>query len=292
MTARRRRKSGSGPSATALIAWVGSTGIGAPAVASVPVIGSPSSSRIAGNRAIFLGRACGLAAGTLLACGSVLAGAAHVGDGSLAGDSVPLLNPTQAIPDVTAGAPAEYRTDPPAEPESAAPDVVSVQAVTESSAPLHPPLGRVRRNAPASVAMPADAPSQNPRTAQQPWHSPPPAAGQTPQDPITPVRPVLDPAAKQVGGVAPVGEVLAPTNPSAPANPRQVRGEGPREKQAASPRNKRMGPITSGAAQTVKKVVTPVDNTVSQTIEPVIKPVIRPAARPAMAMLTSLLPIG
>jgi hypothetical protein len=303
MTARRRRKSGSGPSATALIAWVGGAraSIGAPAVAPASVTASGPTGRMAGGRAIFLGRACGLAAGTLLACGSVLAGATHVGDGSLAKDSVALLDPTPTAPDVTIG--TEYRADPPVESAAAAPDAVSAQALTEPSRSLHPQLGRVRRNAPVSMAMPADEPIQNPRTAQQPWQSSPPATGPAPQNPIAPVNPVLDPAAKGVDRVAPVGGVLAPNNPNNPdtlTNPRQVRAERSREKQAGSSsddratssRGKRTGLTTCGPVKTVQKVVTPVDNTISQTIEPVVKPVVQPATRPAMTMLTSSLPIG
>jgi hypothetical protein len=282
MTARRRRKSGSGPSATALIAWVGGarTSLSDSVGASVPVAASASIGRTAGNRAIFLGRACGLAAGTLLACGSVLAGATHVGDGSLAGDGVPLLNRLPAAPDASVGAPSEYRAGPLAEPASAAPNLVSAQVVTEPNPLLHPPLGRARRNVPLSVDMPADEPSQSlPSTAQQPWQSPSPAAGPTAQSPIAPVSPVLDPAAKGVGRVAPVGGVLAPTNPS------RVRVGDTRERQAggdraASPRQKRPGRNTSGPVQAVKKVVAPVGNT------------IRPATQPAMTMLTSLLPRG
>lgn len=301
MTARRRRKSGSGPSATALIAWVGGarTGISAPTGAPVPVIGSEPIGRLVGSRAIFLGRACGLAAGTLLACGSVLAGATHVGDGSLAGNGAPLPNPTLAAPDVAVDVPAEYPAESPAEPASTAPDLVSAQAVAEPTPSAHPQLGRVRRNTPIAVAMPADEPSQQPSTAQQPWHSPPPATGSAPQSPIAPVSPVLDPAARGVGRVAPVGGVLAPNNP------REVRAESPRGQQTARPRGKkgatrprdeRPGLTTLGPVETVKKIVAPVDNTIRPVIDPVvqnvIQPVIQPATQPALVMLTSLLPIG
>src|SRR5947209_7635017 len=122
MTARRRRKSGSGPSATALIAWVGGarTDLTDYAETPVSVAASAPGERVAGGRAILFGRACGLAAGTLLACGSVLAGATHVGgDSSLATDSASLLNPTPTTPGTTAGAPAELRADTPAEPAPA-----------------------------------------------------------------------------------------------------------------------------------------------------------------------------
>lgn len=268
-----------------------------------------------GSRAIFLGRACGLAAGTLLACGSVLAGATQVGDGSLAQGTSPSLNPTQTDPDATADVPAAFPADPPAEPGFAAPDVVSVQAVSAPSPPRHTQLGPVRRNSPVALDMPADGPIQNPSAAEQPWHSPPPAAGPAPQEPINPVRrpepvsPVLEPAADEVGRVAPVGGVLVPNNPSAPDNPRQVRADQPRETQprqtpprqtprgssrddrAANTRDKRTDRTTGGPVDTVKNVVAPVDNAVSETIDP-IKPVLQPATRPAMSMLGSLLPIG
>src|ERR671916_1479683 len=93
MTARRRRKTGSGPSATALIAWVGGAPMVAGASAGTVVSGSGhawSPIRRPGGRAVAIGRACGLAAGTVLACGSVLASAVHVGDGSLSGGDASL----------------------------------------------------------------------------------------------------------------------------------------------------------------------------------------------------------
>ncbi len=295
MTARRRRKSGSGPSATALIAWVGGarTGLSAPSDVPIPMIGDMPTGRLVGSRAIFLGRACGLAAGTLLACGSVLAGATNVGDGSLAGNGAPLPNPTLAAPDVAVDAPAEYPAQALAEPASTAPDLVSAQAVAQPSL-SHSQFGRVRRNTPIAFAMPADEPSQQPNVPQQPRHSPPPASGSAPRSPISPVSPVLDPAAQEVGRVAPVGGVLAPNNP------REVRAESPRGQQTVSPRgdravrprDNRTGPTTLGPVETVKKVVAPVDNTIRPVMDPVVHNVVQPATQPALAMLTSLLPIG
>src|SRR5256885_2477486 len=169
MTARRRRKSGSGPSATALIAWVGGarTGPTDNVGTAVPVTGSVPEERVVGGRAILFGRACGIAAGTLLACGSVLAGATHAGDGSLATDSASLLNPTPTTPGTTAGAPAQARADTPAEPVPAAPEPVRAQAVADPSPVVVPRLGPVRRNAPVSVEMPAEA-IPHPDTAQRP----------------------------------------------------------------------------------------------------------------------------
>jgi hypothetical protein len=270
MTARRRRKSGSGPSATALIAWVGGAqaSVGAPASAPVSVIDDGSPGRGSGGRAILVGRACGLAAGTLLACGSVLAGAAHVGDGSLAGDSAPLLNLTPAVP--SAGTPDEYRGNAPAKRPSAAPDMVSAQAVADTNPAPYPRLGRVCRNNPVFLDMPAESPSRNSGTAQQPWAPPPPSTGHAPSSPIAPVSPVLDPAAKGVGRVAPVGRVLAPTDS------REEQAGSPRGAQPGSPRDERASLSPREAVAAVKQVAAPVDNTL----------------QPAMTMLTSLLPRG
>jgi hypothetical protein len=291
MTARRRRKSGSGPSATALIAWVGGAqaSVGEPARAPVSVIDGRSSGQVPGGRAILFGRACGLAAGTLLACGSVLAGATHAGDGSLAGDGAPLLNHTPAVPGVGAGTPDEYRGNVPAGRTAAAPDTVSAQAVADASPAPHPRLGQVRRNNPVSLDMPAE-PSRNSGTAQQPWGSSLPPTGHAPSGPIAPVSPVLDPAAKRVGGVAPVGGVLVPPNP------REERAGSPHggqagslgDEPAASPRDERASLSASKAVATVKQVVAPVHN----AIQPAIHRAIHPATQPAMAMLTSLLPVG
>jgi len=287
MTARRRRKSGSGPSAAALIAWVGGgqASVGEPASAPVSVIGGGSSGQVPGGRAILLGRACGLAAGTLLACGSVLAGATHVGDGSLAGAGASLLNHTPAVPGADAGTPDGYRGNAPAGRLSAAPDLVSAQTVADTSPAPHLRLGRVRRNNPVSLDMPAE-PSRNSGTAQQPWSSSPPPTGHAPSGPIAPVGPVLDPAAKRVGRISPVGGVLVPTHL------REERAGSPHDRQdgslrhgpAASPRDEQISLSASKAVAPVKQVVAPVHNALHRAIPP--------ATQPAMAMLTSLLPVG
>jgi hypothetical protein len=284
MTARRRRKSGSGPSATALIAWVGGARTDLTDYAGTPVSvnASAPAERVAGGRAILFGRACGLAAGTLLACGSVLAGATHVGDGSLATDSASLLNPTPTTPGTTAGAPAESRADTPIEPAHAAPDPVRAQAVADPNPVGAPRLGRVRRNTPVSVEMPAEA-AQQPDTAQRSRDTSRSAPGRAPAAPVAPISPVLDPATKGVGRVAPVGGILAPPNPSM----------GRAGDQSFTPLNehasRRDERTPLGAVETVNEVVAPLDN----AIQPVTKkPLIQPATRPAMAMLTSLLPIG
>lgn len=286
MTARRRRKSGSGPSATALIAWVSArqTAISDPMSAPVSVIQGEHTPRIPRSRAVLVGRACGVAAGTLLACGSVLASATHVGDGSLAGNSAPLPNRTPVA--VGAGNPDEYRADAPADPPPAAPELVSAQTVADNSPALHPRLGQVRRNNPVSVTTPA-APSRQATTDQRRWISPAPPAGPARRSPIAPVAPVLDPATNRVGRVAPVGDVLKPANPSG----QQTRRSG--DEPAAGPRAGQSGPatndaVTSNAVALVRQVVGPVGN----AVQPTVQSATQPATQPAMAMLTSLLPNG
>jgi hypothetical protein len=285
MTARRRRKSGSGPSATALIAWVGArqTAISAPISAPVSVIQGEHPPRIPRSRAVLVGRACGVAAGTLLACGSVLASATHVGDGSLAGNSTPLPNRTPVA--LGAGNPDEHRADAPTKLPPAAPELVSAQTVADSPA-LHPRLGQVRRNNPAFVTTPA-ASSRQASTDQRPRVSPAPTAGQTRRSPIAPVAPVLDPATNRVGRVAPVGGVLTPANPSG----QQTRSAG--DEPVANPRAGQSGPatndaVTSNAVASVRQVVGPV----GASVQPTVQSATQPATQPAMAMLTSLLSRG
>jgi hypothetical protein len=276
MTARRRRKSGSGPSATALIAWVSGEqrSVGEPANAPAAVIDGVACGRGPGGRAILIGRACGLAAGTLLACGSVLAGATHDGDGSLAG--APLFNRTPAVPD--AGTLDAYRGNVPAGRTSAAPDMVSAQAVAGTSPAPRPRCGPVRRNTPVSVDMPVE-PDRNSGTAHQAWGSPPPPAGHVPSGPIARLSPVLDPAATGVGRVPPVGGMLAPAKPHAgrAGSSRDAQARSLRNEPAGSPHGEWRSLSTSAA---VKRVVAPAHHAV------------QPATQPAMAMLTSLLPIG
>jgi hypothetical protein len=301
MTARRRRKSGSGPSATALIAWVGGARAGVTDGDAMPVTvaGSAPTDRTVGGRAILVGRACGLAAGTLLACGSVLVGATHAGDGSLATDTAPLLNSLPAEPGATVGMPGEFEADMPSEPSPADPEPVRAQAVAVQSPAAAPRSGRVRRNAPVSVEMPAEAP-QHPETAPQPGHPAPSAAGRAPAAPVAPINPVLDPATRGVGEVAPVGGVLQPAKPSPQRADDQF---GPvSDQQAAHRRDNSVNNAPRGPVQTLDKVVAPLDNTINPVIEPVTKqPLaqavtqqspIQPVTQPAMAMLSSLLPLG
>lgn len=205
MTARRRRNSGSGPSATALIAWVGGaqTAAGAPAGTTVSGLHAWSSSRMPGGRAIFVGRAFGLAAGTVLACGSVLASAAHVDDGSLTARGAPLPSHTPAGPGAVSGAPDGYGGTASAARVPAAPVAVSAQAFARTGPASPPRPARVHRNNPVALDVPAEH-DPAPETAQPPWRSPAPPADHGPTSPIAPVNPVLDPAASEVGRVAPV----------------------------------------------------------------------------------------
>ncbi|MGH3871233.1 MAG: hypothetical protein ACRDSR_06880 [Pseudonocardiaceae bacterium] len=241
MTARRRRKVGSGPSATALIAWVG----GAQAAAGVS--GAPVWS--SGRHAVLVGRALGLAAGTVLACGSVLASAVQVGDGSPTGDSAALPSYPPVTPGPVLGAVDEYGESAAAARMSAAPVAVSPQAFVQKAPATSARPARVYRNKPVSVDASAET-GAPPRTGQPPWHSSAPPADHPPAGPITPVNPVLDPAAAGVDRVTPVGEVLEP--PAA------------REKRSSG----------TAAAVPVQEVV----------------PVVEDATRPAMAMLGGLLP--
>lgn len=215
MTARRRRKTGTGPSATALIAWVGGAqlGVGEPASAQFSVIEGGSCGRVSGGRAVIAGRACGFAAGTLLACGSVLAGTAYVGDSSLAGDSAPLLRGTSAVPVFGAGTLDAYPGPGSAGRAPAVPDMVRAQAVAGSNPAPRARLGRVRRNTPVSLDLPAE-PNRDSATAQRLWNPPvPSSADPAPSGPVASISPLLGPTAKRVGRVAPVDGVLTPTNP-------------------------------------------------------------------------------
>jgi hypothetical protein len=212
MTARRRRKSGSGPAATALIAWVG--GAQSQRVASGTAgtgVHAWSPIRLPGGRAILVGRAFGLAAGTVLACGSVLASVVHVGDGSLAGEGAsPLPSYTPAVPDAGSGSSDGYGgAVSPAHVPATAPVAVRAQTFARTSPTPRLRAERVHRNSPAFVDAPVehDPPSH---TAQPPWRSPAPPADDAPSTPIAPVDPVLNPPASPVGRVPEVGGVLEP----------------------------------------------------------------------------------
>jgi hypothetical protein len=213
MTARRRRKTGSGPSATALIAWVGGTSMVAGVSAGSAVSGAGhawSATRRPGGRAVAIGRACGLAAGTVLACGSVLASAVQVGDGSLSGDDASLPSYIPASPDAKSGAPVGYLGTAATQRPAAAPDAVSAQAVIRTIPELRRQPARVHRNNLVSIAPPAERGAVTSSTTQAPWRSPAPSADPAPSGPIAPVNPVIEPAASGVGRVAPVAGVLQP----------------------------------------------------------------------------------
>ena len=213
MTARRRRKPGSGPSATALIAWVGGASMVADVSAGTADSGAGhawSPTRMPGGRAVLVGRACGLAAGTVLACGSVLASAVHVGDGSLTREDASLPSYIPAGPDAQSGTPAGYPGMAAAQRPPAAPDAVRAQAVARTIPELRQQRARVHRNNPMSITAPAERGTATSPTTQAPWRSPASSADPAPSGPIAPVDPVLDPAASGVGRVAPVAGVLQP----------------------------------------------------------------------------------
>jgi hypothetical protein len=275
MTARRRRKSGSGPSATALIAWVGGAQVAphaSPGALAPPAPVQPYR-RVPTSRAVLVGRACGLAAGTLLACGSVLASATHVGDGSLAegGAGNALLPNTLADPPMGATPAEAYQSFGSPQREAVAPEPVSTQAFVRTSRSQLPRSAQVRRNAPMVVDVPAAA-SSPPGSTQRPWEPAAPPASHPPANPIAPVNPVLDPAESGVGRLAPVGGVLAPQAPGqeAPRQERVCRSEDKRTPQEPT------SMATTKSADPLGHVIAPLEQ----------------AAQPAISALTSLLPLG
>lgn len=240
MTARRRRKSGSGPSAAALIAWVEAAGnetdrIGGP----LPAGGHPASTVPAADGRPLADRARGLAAGTLLACGSVLAVAVQAAD-STSG------HPESGHPGVVnvgpgGGSGGEVAPSLAVAEETATPPVpTTAQAFTGTAIPAQP----VRRNAPLALQVPSATSVDSGRHAgvtpagtghdQAPQSGPleraltPPTPGPVatmadqviaPVDQVlAPVSQVVTPVASLVGHVAapvqqvtaPVGKVLAP----------------------------------------------------------------------------------
>lgn len=158
MTARRRRKSGSGPSATALIAWVGGARIGTESTADVSLTNDRASSANLTSypRSLLTARGRGLAAGTLLACGSMLAVAVHAADSSLTPGSAPLPGLATAGPH--AGS-AGYSVGAPfavVEGWAAAASARSGQAL----AGTYVPSGGVRRHVPLALRAPGSPPSE------------------------------------------------------------------------------------------------------------------------------------
>lgn len=254
MTARRRRKTGSGPSATALIAWVGGTPVVAGVSTGTAASGAGhawSPTRRPGGRAVAIGRACGLAAGTVLACGSVLASAVHVGDGSLAGEDASRPSYTPVDREAGPGAPAGYRDAAAVQRPAVAPESVSAQAVARSIPELRRQPARVHRNNPVSLNASPERDTATSPTTQTPWRSPAPSADPAPSGPIAPVNPVLDPAASGVGRVAPVAGVLQPAakrdEQPAPAGTQAVlpatQAAPPLLKEATQPAMTMLGPL-------------------------------------------------
>lgn len=292
MTARRRRKSGSGPSATALIAWVGGTRVGhdAPAGTSVPVregsVEGNVSGPVRGGRAVLVGRACGLAAGTVLACGSVLVGATHAGDGLPASESAPLPNRVPTAPAAAADTPnlaaTGYRGrpgNPSAQRMAPAPDSVSAQVVADQQPASQLGRGRVPRNAPASLTTPARTRAPGP-AHQQPADT---SSRSTGRAVPAPVKPVLEPATKRVDRVAPVGGLLGPGAPdqAQAGTPSPGWASNPPQEGAADSRAERPGPSAlTTVAEPVNRVTAPVGK------------VTRSATQPAMSMLNSVVPLG
>lgn len=145
MTARRRRKSGSGPSATALIAWVAGEGAGAERgrVSDAPTV---PGFRTPPARSSFTARGRGLAAGALLACGSVLAVAVHAADSALppsAGD-LPSGLVTASPDDVSGGSSATQLA-------VARPPSASSAGVSQTTGDNHIRSGPVVRNTPLAL---------------------------------------------------------------------------------------------------------------------------------------------
>ncbi len=254
MTARRRRKSGSGPSATALIAWVGGAGVdheGTAAYTGVPV----SSAAAIDSRPPLVGRARGLAVGTLLACGSVLAVAVHAADSS--GPQEPGTSGLfTAGPGVVSGG---YGATALPVRSAAAPAVTSAQSVARTD--VRP--GVVHRNAPQFVDVPRAAPAEPQRPAPLAM----PDRGPSPErDPVRrAVAPVADPvtqAPKTVVGAA--EKMITPQD------------------RASTPTS----PVVQQVVPAAQDVVSPAGDVLT-SVRDVVAP-LQQGAQPAMAMLSPL----
>lgn len=243
---------------------------------------------VRGGRAVLVGRACGLAAGTVLACGSVLIGATHAGDGMPTSDSAPLPNRAPTVPAAATDPPnlaaSGYRGspgNPSAQRMAPPPDSVSAQAVADQQPASQLRRGRVPRNAPASVTMPAHT-GRAPGSAQ---HQEPAdtSSRSTGRAVPAPVKPVLEPATKRVDRVAPVGGLLGPDVPDRAQEGTSSSGwaSDPPQERAANSRAERPGPSAlTSVAEPVKRVIAPVGK------------VTRSATQPAMSMLNSVTPLG
>ncbi|MGH3904417.1 MAG: hypothetical protein ACRDTE_09540 [Pseudonocardiaceae bacterium] len=259
MTARRRRKPGSGPPATALIAWVGGAGVGTDHQdnAAYPGIPAPSAAAAIDGCPPLVGRARGLAVGTLLACGSVLAVAVHAADSS--GPQEPSSSGLfTAGPGAVSGG---YSATPRPVSSAAAPAVTSAQSVARTD--VRP--GVVHRNAPQSVDVPRAAPIEPQRPA--PLAMPGADRGPSPErDPVRrAVAPVADPvtqAPKTV--VAAAEEMITPRD---------------RTSTPTSPLVQQVVPAAQDVVSPVGDVLTSVGDVVAPLQE---------GAQPAMAMLSPL----
>lgn len=212
MTTRRRRKWGSGPSAPALIAWVGGTGISADPVAGSAWLGGPpgvaSSSH---GRVPLAGRVRGIAAGTLLACGSVLAVSVHAADSSSELPDSAHSGSVTVGPGVVSGG---YAATPLAVAalSAAAPAVTSDQVFAGTVAGT----GTVHRNRPITVGVAGEpAPKEG---LPVPLALPGSEAGQHPdsgpiEDAVAPSAPAPSAGADAVGHLAaPAGQVADPVS--------------------------------------------------------------------------------
>lgn len=259
MTVRRRRKSGSGPSATALIAWVGGAEVGTYHEGSAAYSGIPAPSAAAAidSRPPLVGRARGLAVGTLLACGSVLAVAVHAADSS--GPQEPGSSGLfTAGPGVVSGG---YGAKPLPVSSAAAPAVTSAQSVAKAD--VRP--GLVHRNAPQSVDVPRAAASEPQRPAPLAM----PGADRGPSLERDPVRravaPVADPVAQAPKTVAAAAEeMIAPKDRALTPTSSPVQ---------------RVVPAAQDAVSPVGDVLTSVGDVVAPLQE---------GAQPAMAVLSPL----
>lgn len=263
MTARRRRKSGSGPSATALIAWVGGTGFGPDHAGRALPPGLSVADGPAHGRPPLVGKARGLAAGTLLACGSVLAVAVHAADNSglqkAASPGLVTVEPG-GVSSGFAAAPAPAGTVSP-------PAVTSAQSFTGTQIRS----GSIPRNVPRFVDVPRAAAAEPPRPA--PLTMPGTGSGQqAPDDSVAgAIAPVTEPvvqAPKTVVGA--VGQMIAPQDPDL------VPGAG-------------VGRVTStdSLVETLAPAVhAPLDDALP-SLDDVVEP-LQEGAQPAMTMLSGM----
>lgn len=269
MTARRRRKSGSGPSATAVIAWVGGTGFEADHDSGAAGSAHAPSSHTDG-RPVLVGRARGLAAGTLLACGSVLAIAVHAAD-----SSGPQQDGSPGLVTVGPGAASGgYAAAPVASSSTSPPAVTKAQALGGPDVRS----GAVPRNVPQSVGV-SSGPSAQP-LRQGPVTMPGADQGQgAPQrDPVERALEPVTQAPKTVVGA--IGEMFVPNGRGlAQTGSLTARVIPAAQASAEVLRTAPVGDVLTAAQQPVGEVLAPLDEVVAPVQE---------GAHPAMAMLSPL----